>query len=236
MSDRIASRLGQRPWLRHELLRLAPGFWPQALASGPAIGAAPALRIWADHGWPVMVRQRVAGERAEMVPIGVSLPPFAGKQRIALAIHEQAVLERSPPPSLWAVRHVVDRSWMPTLRALVMLGARHAVTPAAIGSLLWQYRTGLRYLSPQSDLGLLWRAHGGYDLGDLLAGIAAEQQSAPMRIDGEIVFPDGTAVNWRELHHALRHGIGEVLVKSLEGIRLMNVAQLMGAYRQARTR
>jgi phosphoribosyl-dephospho-CoA transferase len=228
MSNHAAFHSSERLWFRHELLRLAPDYWDRTLTSRPDLAAVPLLASWADRGWPVVVRRRAAGECAKMVPIGVPLPRSAGEPRIALAIPKEAVLERSSPPSLWTVRNAADRSWKPTIRALVMLGARHAVTPAAFGSLLWQYQTGLRYLSPRSDLDLLWRAHEGYEISYLLAGIAEAERSAPMRIDGEIVFPNGASVNWRELYRALSHDdVSEVLVKSIDGVHLADISQLL---------
>ena len=45
-----------------------------------------------------------------------------------------------------------------------------------------------------------------------------------MRIDGEILLPDGTGLHWRELRDA--PGGGSVLAKSLDGVALMSVAGL----------
>jgi phosphoribosyl-dephospho-CoA transferase len=63
----------------------------------------------------------------------------------------------------------------------------------------------------------------------LLDGIDGIERSAPMRIDGEIVFADGAAANWRELRQALsRHGPTEVLVKTIDGARFVQVTSLPG--------
>jgi phosphoribosyl-dephospho-CoA transferase len=231
MSDIIVIH---RSWRRHELLSVAPSSWRLELASRPAVAAAPFLATWADNGWPVIVRRRMAGDDADRVPVGVPLPPAAGKRRIALTIPEQAVLERSPPPSLLAAGHAANPGWGPTIRALVALGARHSVSPAAFGSLLWQYRIGLPYLSPRSDLDVLWPIRADCEIGALVAGIAAAERGAPMRIDGEVVFPDGEAVNWRELHMALNQdGPTEVLAKSIGGMRLLDVARAPRTWRAA---
>jgi phosphoribosyl-dephospho-CoA transferase len=48
--------------------------------------------------------------------------------------------------------------------------------------------------------------------------VAASETDAPMRLDGELMREDGAAVNWREFHA----GAGEVLVKDIEGIRLLD--------------
>jgi phosphoribosyl-dephospho-CoA transferase len=151
-----------------------------------------------------------------------------------LTVPEQAVLERSPPPSLLAVGHVADSAWRPTIHALVALGARYGVSPAAFGSLLWQYQTGLPYLSQQSDLDVLWPIPADCEIGALVAGIAVAERGAPMRIDGEVVLPDGEAVNWRELHVALNQdGPRQVLAKSIGGVRLLDVSRARTTWRAA---
>jgi phosphoribosyl-dephospho-CoA transferase len=59
--------------------------------------------------------------------------------------------------------------------------------------------------------------------------IAAVQRDAPLRIDGEVVFSNGSAVNWRELWMAYRAADrASVLVKTIESVRLLDVASLPG--------
>ena len=43
-----------------------------------------------------------------------------------------------------------------------------------------------------------------------------------MRLDGELIRRDGAAINWREL----RTGTGEILVKTLGGVALLDRSQL----------
>jgi phosphoribosyl-dephospho-CoA transferase len=234
MSEAIVIHSPGGSWRRHELLTVAPNFWRSELASRPAIAAAPFLANWADNGWPVVVRRRMAGDRPDEVPVGVPLPPAVGKMRIALTIPEQAVLERLPPPPLLTVAHAADRAWGPIIHTLVALAEDYGVLPAAFGSLLWQYRTSLSYLSPRSDLDVLWPIGADCEIGALVAGIASAEMGAPMRIDGEIVFPNGEAVNWRELRAALNQdGPTEVLAKSIGGVRLLNVSRARTTWRAA---
>lgn len=52
-------------------------------------------------------------------------------------------------------------------------------------------------------------------------------RDAPLRIDGEIIFPDGSGVNWRELWNAHQAaGRATVLAKTMESVRLLDVASL----------
>jgi phosphoribosyl-dephospho-CoA transferase len=113
---------------------------------------------------------------------------------------------------------------------LIGLGAEHGVEPAAFGSLMWQHQTGLRYLSLRSDLDVLWPVSANSEIRSLLLGIAKIERASPVSIDGEIVFPDGRGVNWRELYHALREAApAEVLVKSMDGVALVGIDRLISS-------
>jgi phosphoribosyl-dephospho-CoA transferase len=162
------------------------------------------------------------------VPVGLPLPPAAGKCRIALLLPADGVLQRSSPPLLRAIAMVADSSWRSTIASLLVLGAESGVEPSAFGSLLWQHQTGLTYLSPHSDLDVLWPVPPGFDVLSLVFSIAELQREAPLRIDGEVVFPDGSAVNWRELWMAYRTADRtDVLAKTMEGVRLLDIAALV---------
>jgi phosphoribosyl-dephospho-CoA transferase len=198
------------------------------LAELPLVGS------WADRGWPVIVRRRGEAEDPGLVPVGLPLPPAAGKRRIALLLPPDGVLQRSPPLLLRTAARVADPGWRPTIASLLALGASIGVEPSAFGSLLWQHQTGLTYLSPDSDLDVLWPVPPGFDVLSLVFSIAELQREAPLRIDGEVVFPDGSAVNWRELWMA--HQAADptsVLAKTIEGVRLLEIASLPGVGQHA---
>jgi len=218
-------------WQRHDLLHVAPRAWTAALAAH-SLGEVTLLPQWADRGWPVIVRRRLESEALDVVPVGVPLPPAAGKSRIALNVPPAAVIARAAPTSLRTVAHKAEPAWQPTIAALVTLGERHGIEPAAFGSLLWEHHTGLIYLSPTSDLDVIWSAQGGCNINDLLRGIAQIERVAPMRIDGEVVFSQGIAANWRELHKALdADGPAEILIKTMGGVRALDPRALPGCER-----
>ena len=231
---RDGTQMPSPPWRRHELLHVAPDVWASALAQRPALADLPLLECWAKREWPVIVRRRAEGEDPGMVPVGVPLPPAAGKRRVALLIPPEGVLQRSRPPLLHASASAADPNWRSTIDALVAVGARSAVEPAAFGSLLWQHLTGLGYLTPHSDLDVLWPIPADFDVHSLVCNIAQVQRDAPLRIDGEIIFPDGSAVNWRELWNARQAANGAtVLAKTMESVRLFDVASLACVARHA---
>jgi phosphoribosyl-dephospho-CoA transferase len=220
-------REGREIWRRHDLLHAAPDAWASVLAVCPPLADLPLLGEWADRGWPVIVRRRGEADNRHLVPVGVPLPLAAGKRRVALLIPPEGVLQRSRPPLLDATASAADPNWRSTIDALVALGARSGVEPAAFGSLLWQHLTGLAYLTLHSDLDVLWPIPANFDVHSLICGIAQVQRDAPLRIDGEIIFPDGSAVNWRELWDAHQTADGAtVLAKTMESVQLLDVASL----------
>jgi phosphoribosyl-dephospho-CoA transferase len=219
-------------WRRHELLHVAPDVWASVLPA-PLAGL-PLLAGWADRGWPAIVRRRGETDSRHLVPVGVPLPPAAGKRRVALLIPPEGIVQRAHPPLLHASAVAAESNWQPTVDALVAVGARSGIEPAAFGSLLWQHLTGLSYLTPRSDLDVLWQIPADFDVHSLIRDIAQVQRDAPMRIDGEIVFPDGSAVNWRELWNAHQSAVrGTVLAKTVENVRLFDVASLASVGRHA---
>ena len=220
-------REGREMWRRHDLLHAAPDAWASVLAVCPPLADLPLLGEWADRGWPVIVRRRGEADNRHLVPVGVPLPPAAGKHRVALLFPPEGVQQRSRPSLLDATARAAAPNWRSTIDALVALGARSGVEPAAFGSLLWQHLTGLAYLTPHSDLDVLWPIPANFDVHSLICGIAQVQRDAPLRIDGEIIFPDGSAVNWRELWGAHQAADGAtVLAKTMESVQLLDVASL----------
>jgi phosphoribosyl-dephospho-CoA transferase len=224
----------RQAWRRHQLVRVHPAAWPAALASVPRLRPGPLLAAWAARGLPLVVRRRMEGEPPGTVPLGLPLPLAEGRRRIALSIAESAIAGRLEPPLLAAVRNAVPACWLPTIAALRGLADQAGVEVRPFGSLMWQHLTGLPYLTPRSDLDLLWRVPADAPLAPLLAGIARIDEDSPMRLDGELVFADGGAVNWREMRDALaRPGPAEVLVKTMDGVRLADAHGLVAAKAEA---
>ncbi|WP_430912461.1 malonate decarboxylase holo-[acyl-carrier-protein] synthase [Methylobacterium sp. sgz302541] len=206
---------------RHDLVDPDPAAWTALLAGRPDLAGLPHLSGWAAAGRPLVVRRRHPGEAPDAVPLGLPLPPADGKRRIGLSLPRGSVSRRTPP-SLDALRTAAPDFWRPTLDALDALARSHGIACRAFGSLLWQGLTGLPYLSAASDLDLLWFA--GSVPRAFLDGIARIEATAAMRIDGELVLPDGAGINWRELHGAAP--CAEVLAKHLDRLEMRAAAPL----------
>lgn len=214
---------------RHTLLTIDPRAWPAILA-GHAHAEMPLLAAWAAKGWPVISRRRSPEDRHGELPVGVPLPPLVQKLRIALSVPPAAVTAREALPRLDEACAVAPSSWRHGIDALLMLAERFGITPSCFGSLCWQFHTGLSYILETSDLDLIWPSDASTNIPALLKAIAESERSAGPRIDGEIVFADGRAVNWREFYHGLAAGGDEqVLVKTSGGASLASIGTLLNA-------
>lgn len=189
---------------RHDLLTLTPAWRaPDAELAG-----------WHRRGLPVMRRRASEGDTPGEVAVCVALPPRGGtRRRRAFTVPREAILRESRPPTLRALRVGAPGRWQPVIDAVLAAGAAHGVEPRVFGSLLWQHLAGTPCLGEASDLDLLWESEAPVPLARALAAIAG-----PPRLDGEIVFADGRAVQWRECL-----GGGEVLAKSLGGLSLLRL-------------
>jgi len=213
------------PLRRHTLVTLTAGGWGAAFAHDPALAGDPLVRAWAERGWPLIVRRASPDEAdAGRVPLGLPLPPPAGKRRIALNVAAHALATVGPLPALADVRSGAPAAWHAPLRELDALGARCGVQGRVFGSLAWQALTGEPYLSASSDLDIVFPLPDAASLAPLLDGLATIDARAPMRIDGELLRDDGAGANWRELHARLP----EVAVKTATTVELMCADAFIG--------
>jgi len=180
------------------------------------------LARWPKMRWPT-IRRRALQSEAGGLALGLPLPPSAGKKRISLMVDLDHVVSVARPPLLRQARAYAPRAWWPTLDRLDALARRHAVDARVFGSLAWQSLTGLDYVTGRSDLDVLFEFQGETDLDRFVADVAEIETGAPMRLDGELMRADGTAVNWREFHG----GASELLVKSIERVVLLGRHQFM---------
>jgi phosphoribosyl-dephospho-CoA transferase len=201
---------------RHDLVFVSSSSWQALVAAREDLGVWPLVAEWADRRLPFVVRRRMPQETSG-VALGLPLPPALGRGRIDLLVRAADVVGSTSPPELTATMGAAPPEWRPTLARIARLAQRHCVRARVFGSLAWSAITGLEYLRPASDVDLLLPFRTGSDALSIAAGIDAIEQGAPMRLDGEMVREDGTAVNWREL----RTGHAEVLAKTRAGIRLV---------------
>jgi phosphoribosyl-dephospho-CoA transferase len=205
---------------RHDLAWLTAGGWDAAWAAALP-GQHAAIEQWRHADWPTVVRRADAGLAADQVSLGIPLPPALDgtKGRIALNVSANNVGRRARPIALADAARSAPGHWRAALDALAGCMPLHAY-----GSLAMQALTGQRYLTPASDIDLLFFP-ASRDA--LRAGLAVlEQHAAGLPLDGEIMFPSGAAVAWKEWINAGRHQ-ARVLVKDAGAVRLAPMAELL---------
>ncbi|CAH2409608.1 malonate decarboxylase holo-[acyl-carrier-protein] synthase [Mesorhizobium escarrei] len=207
---------------RHDLIFVSPEVWRSVLQTRDDLAGESLVAGWVDCGWPLITRRPLPDE-ADGLPLGLPLPPSAGKRRLSVIMRTDDIVSTAPPLSLSAAVSAAPRTWLDTLDKVERLASQHGVEARVFGSLAWRNLTGLEYLSPGSDLDLLLPLPRT-GLARLTAGLAAIEAQAPMRLDGELVRDDGAAVNWRELHSGAR----EVLVKTTSGVTLCEANDFLG--------
>lgn len=208
---------------RHELVWLTGRGW-DAARERALPGHHAAIEQWRREDWPAIVRRADAGLAAGQLSLGIALPPAPDgtKGRIALNVDKADIARTSPALALAAAAEAAPGQWRPALDALVAQSAGMALR--AYGSLAMQALSGQPYLTATSDIDLLFFPA---DADALRAGLALLTRFAEvLPLDGEIVFPSGDAVSWKEWVHAGAAN-ARVLVKDAGAVRLAQPADLL---------
>lgn len=219
-------------YARHDLAWLTEGGWQHALSSAaPGTPAHAVIARWAAARWPLIVRRRdtppqagaVTGADDGTVCLGLAAPPDGNgaKLRLPLTVPTLQIARHSAPLPLEAVAHALPACWQSPFARL--RDASAGLDLRVFGSLALQALTGQSYLRDSSDVDLLFRPRSASELDAgtlLLAGFLSE-----LPLDGEIVFPSGQAVAWKEWFTARVH-TERVLVKSQASVKLAPRAEL----------
>lgn len=206
---------------RHRLVRLSPAGWASVLEHAEDTQAGEILQHWSSHGLPlVVVRQAPALARDGAVALGLPAPLRWQRRRLGVHAAPAAIAGQGEFPRLDRILPVLasdaQRQALQQLHAeLLQAGAQAHV----YGSHGWQALTGLEYLRPGSDLDL-WVAVRSAGHADAVAALLAACPEAPWRIDGELVFSDGSAVAWREWQSWRAGRTRAVMSKHLHGLAL----------------
>jgi phosphoribosyl-dephospho-CoA transferase len=220
---------------RHDLVWLTPQGWDMASRGleGARLGLA---EDWRTRGLPAVVRRFEPGTAPGMLCLGIPAPPDPHSgQKVRLGFAAERGHVATVRPALALDDADAPAAWQPGLASL-RIGLRAAgVDCRVFGSLAMQTLTGDQYLSAGSDVDLLLRPANAAQLDAGLALVARHAQSLPL--DGEIEFPSGHAVSWKEwlgpddeARAPGRDGADRVLAKHLDTVALMRRDELLGQF------
>lgn len=216
-------------YARHDLAWLTQEGWHSVQAKAErGTPAHAAITRWAGANWPLVVRRHndiaPAATHAGEACLGLAAPPDpvnGAKLRLPLRVPVRQVARHSAPLPLHAVGNALPAHWQAPFARLTK--ASTAFDLRVFGSLALQALTGQSYLRDASDIDLLFRPRGTTELDEGTRLLASFLDDLPL--DGEIVFPSGQAVSWKEWFAVSTH-TERVLVKSQTSVRLGTRAEL----------
>jgi phosphoribosyl-dephospho-CoA transferase len=211
------------PLRRHQLAYLSAAGWQAVLEQDWDHEGLQCLQHWSDHGLPLVVTRQPVLAKTEPVQIalGLSAPAAWGRRLLRLQLPVNAIGWFGEFPLLPDVLPLVPRGARAVIQSLAEALAAIGVRAHAYGGVGWQRLTSLRYLHARSDLDL-WLAVDDEQAADAAVMELSRHVPIRLRIDGEIMFSDGSAVAWREWD-AWRVGRSRaVLVKQLNGASVEN--------------
>jgi phosphoribosyl-dephospho-CoA transferase len=206
------------PLRRHQLAHLSAAGWQEVLAQSWDDELRACLRLWAQGNLPLVVtRQHLARDNDQApVSLGLSAPAQFDRRRVALQVPPSRIAWFGEFPLLTEAMQQLPRTTRPALDAACRGLAALGVKARAYGSVGWQHMIGLKYLHERSDLDL-WLAVGDVDQADAAANVLRRHVPSASRLDGELVFTDGSAVDWREWLAWRAGTCHALLVKRLNG-------------------
>ncbi|UUX96945.1 malonate decarboxylase holo-[acyl-carrier-protein] synthase [Aquabacterium sp. J223] len=207
------------PLQRHRLVWLSAAAWARWHDRAPA-AERPLLDAWRDADRPLVVARPTQPLPAGALALGLPAPARFDRRRVALVAQRDEVVRAGHFPSLHEVAMAQAWTGAAALAQQLSLCARVRV----YGSHGWQHLTGERYVHPGSDLDLLVELAHADQAPAVIDGLQAAD--LPMRLDGELVLPDGRAVPWREWAALLQGRVAQVLVKSMHGVSLCDATAL----------
>ncbi|MET0540146.1 MAG: malonate decarboxylase holo-[acyl-carrier-protein] synthase [Variovorax sp.] len=217
---------------RHRLARLSSEGWQAVLARPWDAPARECLAYWAAHRLPLVVtRQTADTSGCDLVALGLPAPGRWARRRLAVHVPRAAVAGFEEFPALVEVAGLLPLSGRVAGDLQAGLASCFA-TARVYGSYGWQALSGLDHVRPGSDLDL-WIAVRGANHADDVAHHLGRFASSRLRLDGELMFADGTAVAWREWSTWRSGGTRAVMVKGLTGAALRHDADWCEGARHA---
>lgn len=201
--------------VRHRLVHVRQQALARLAEEATTEHARNGLAHWAKHHLPLVVTRQPPDLAPHLLRIGLPLPLQWGRLRLSLTLPRADVLVHTPFPSLAEV----SRSQALGLQALVDALQAPGLQAQVYGSHGWQTLTGLAYVHEASDLDVLIRVHNEHQAGLATEALLASADTST-RLDGELMFPDGSAVAWREWAAWRAGETPRYLVKTLLGAQL----------------
>jgi phosphoribosyl-dephospho-CoA transferase len=211
---------------RHDRIWLSAAGWEAARGQMP--GHAEILAQWERNDWPAIVRRSEGATRQDSVCLGLPLPPDVQtgiKLRLPFIVAVADVARHATPLALSEATSALPSAWRESITDFAGTATRGQLVFHLYGSAAMQSMTSLSYLSASSDLDLLFSPRNREQLREGLQLLRMHARHLPL--DGEIVFPSGRAVAWKEWAAMSDMPDGmRILTKSMHAVNLVDCAAL----------
>ena len=185
---------------------------------------------WLADGRPLVVcRQRMRENGAESdVDLGICLPNHLGRQKLACRVRSAAVARVERPISVEQLNGVLQSEACSAMTRLASAAQRLGVSVGVYGSTAWECLSGASYRRSESDIDLICDVAQRDTLPAWLRALQRSAEDVDGRLDGEVRFPDGKAVAWRELSNAFQSsGAARVMFKGLRDVGFASLDSLL---------
>jgi phosphoribosyl-dephospho-CoA transferase len=214
---------------RNQLVWLTETAWVQVRARSWDAQARAILKHWHNQQLPLVVcRQRVP-RSPESISLGLPAPLQWDRRKLALEVPSGAIARSGAFPLL---RHIaLNPTDASQVQDLLVHTSGVGVAVQVYGSFGWQSLSGLPCVRMGSDLDLLVCVPDldtASQLARLLQGLQLKQ-----RVDGELVFPGGWALAWREYAQLIGGRVEQVMVKHRTGVLFMDRVALRERFRRS---
>lgn len=210
---------------RNQLVWLSDSGWKQLLGRKDNAWDAEAtciLQHWHSIQLPLVVCTQRQRHSPATISLGLPAPEQWSRRKLALEVLPQAVERTGGFPSLKQVAHSYFA--VPAMQNLLTAMQANRVQMQVYGSFGWRFLTGLDYVRSTSDLDL--RAEVPDHATACKVVLALGSLQMPLRVDGELAFPDGSAIAWREYQQWVDGKVDRLLVKSRTSVQLLDPAVL----------
>ena len=208
---------------RNVLVWLTARGWYRVLANDWDAQALGILRHWALMALPLVVcRQRVENS-PPTISLGLPAPSVWDRRKLALEVAPDEVERVGCFPSLEELEQFEQfeqldprETFIAAINEIRSNARGFKGSIEVYGSFGWETLTGMSYVRPSSDLDLRVAVPDRATAAAVARALNALQ--LPIRVDGELAFPDGSAIAWREYLQWVEGKVDRMLVKSRTSI------------------
>ena len=220
------------PLHRHQIAWLSEAGWHAVQQHDRDATARDCLAHWAARRLPLVVTRQDPPTDDDTIALGLPAPGRWARRRLAISVRRCDVLYFDEFPLADRLLGLLPATARPAWRGLCADLQRAHAHARVYGSYGWQLLSGLDHVHEGSDIDL-WLSVTDLAQADAAAACLQSASSKLPRLDGELMFDDGSAVAWREWLAWRAGRVKSLLVKTIAGSALVHAQGWQGALKLA---